>query len=118
MSLRSKISAGLLAFLPMITLAQQTFDNAGYFNSIATVFRTVVSTLLPAFIGLILLGFFYGLFIYVRGGAEDQAKGKSIMFWGALAIVVALSIYGIAGLLQTITGANQPLSSPPVQLPV
>ncbi len=116
MSIRIKIGAGLIALLPMVSLAE-TIDNT-YFESIATSFARIIELLLPAMIGLVIIGFAYGLFIYVKGGAEDQAKGKSVMFWGAIAIVVLLSIYGIASLLQRITGADEGLVAPsPIQLP-
>ena len=104
MSIRTKIGAGLVALLPMVSLAA-SFDG-DYFTGIATSFKGIIDILIPAFIGLVIVGFAYGLFIYVKGGAEDQAKGKSVMFWGAIAVVVLLSIYGIAGLLQDITGAD------------
>jgi len=61
---------------------------------------------LPAFIGLAIIGFAYGLFVYLKGGAEDKEKGKTLIFWGGLSIVVLISLYGIAGLLQTLTGAT------------
>jgi ABC-type cobalt transport system substrate-binding protein len=79
---------------------------SSYFENIAGSFKSVIATLLPAFIGLVIIGFAYGLFRYLKGGAEEKEQGKNIMIWGGLAVVVLLSIYGIAGLLQRITGAN------------
>jgi uncharacterized membrane protein YjfL (UPF0719 family) len=92
------------------------FDG-GYFEEIANSFAGIVGTLLPAFIGLVLIGFAWGLFIYLKGGAEDKEKGKSIMIWGGLAVVVLLSIYGIAGLFQNITGASGTITNAPTSLP-
>ncbi len=115
MSIRTKIGAGLVALLPMVSLAQ-IFDSSGYLgggSGLFGTFATIVGILLPAMIGLVVIGFAYGLFIYVKGGAEDQAKGKSVMFWGALAVVILLSIYGIAGLVQDITGADSGVVAPP-----
>ena len=101
MSSRFKISLGLIAFFPTITLA------ASYIEGVATSFKSVISILLPGFVGLVIIGFAYGLFIYVKSGAPaEKDKGRSIMTWGALAVVIMLSIYGIAGLLQNITGAT------------
>jgi len=79
---------------------------SSYLNSVATTFKSVINIVLPAFIGLAIIGFAYGIFIYVRGGAEKKEEGKNIIVWGGLAVVVLLSIYGIAGLLQNIFGAD------------
>lgn len=107
MSLRTKIaSAGFLALLPVLTFAQ-SFDGSGYLSGtsgIAETFSKIVKTLLPAMIGLVIIAFAYGLFVYLKGGAEDKEKGKSIMIWGSLAVIILLSIYGIAGLFQKVTG--------------
>jgi len=92
--------------------------NGSYFTGIATSFNSVIALLLPAFIGLVLIGFAYGLFIYVKSGSgEDKEKGKSIMIWGAIAVIVLLSIYGIANLLQSITGATGTVTNAPTTLP-
>lgn len=115
MSLRTKIGAGLLALSPMVTLAAETFDGE-YFEGIAESFKAIVGLLLPAFIGLAIIGFAYGLFVYLKSGAEDKEKGKSIMIWGGLAVVILLSIYGIAGLFQSITGADGNIENAPTLL--
>lgn len=114
MSLFSKIGTGLLMLAPMVTLAQ-TF-NSQYFTGIADSFTNIIATLLPAFIGLTIIGFAYGLFKYLWSGAEEKEKGKTIMIWGALAVVILLSIYGLAGLFQNITGATGNVGNVPTVL--
>ncbi len=79
---------------------------SSYFNAVATSFKSVIGVVLPAFVGLAIIGFAYGIFIYVKGGAEKKEEGRSIIVWGGLAVVVLLSIYGIAGLLQNIFGVT------------
>ncbi|MFA5023087.1 MAG: hypothetical protein WC385_00740 [Candidatus Paceibacterota bacterium] len=107
MSLRTKISsAGLVALLPVFALAQASFGGQSFFEGIADTFKNVVATLLPAFIGLAIIGFAYGLFVYLKGGAEDKEKGKSIMIWGALAVIILLSIYALANLFQSLLGVE------------
>jgi len=117
MSIRTKIGAGLVALLPVVSLATEGAFDGTYFEEMVSSFKTIVGNLIPAMIGLVIIGFAYGLFIYVKGGAEDQAKGKSVMFWGALAVVVLLSIYGIANVLQKITGAEGTISNIPSGIP-
>ena len=80
---------------------------SSYLNSLATTFKSVIGIILPAFIGLAIIGFAYGIFLYVKSGApSEKDKGRSIITWGGLAIVVLLSLYGITGLLQNIFGAD------------
>lgn len=117
MSLRSKIATGLLALAPMVTFGV-TFQGENYFKGIAETFTSIIATILPAFIGLAIIGFAYGLFKYLWSGAEDKEKGKTIMIWGALAVVILLSIYGLAGLFQSLTGATDDGSiNAPTDLP-
>jgi hypothetical protein len=105
MSSYLRIGAGLLALTPMLALGV-SWDSEAYFTGIASTISRVIATLLPAFIGLVIIGFAYGLFIYVKGGAKEQEEGKKIMIWGTLAVVILLSIYGLAGLFQNIFGAS------------
>ncbi|MFA6254081.1 MAG: hypothetical protein WC640_02365 [Candidatus Paceibacterota bacterium] len=114
MSLRVKIGAGLMALLPMTSFALG-FNNA-YFTNMSVAFKTIIGNLLPAFIGLAIIGFAYGLFVYLKGGAEDKEKGKTLMIWGGLAVVILISIYGIAGLLQDLTGATDTNITPPTTI--
>jgi hypothetical protein len=85
-NLLPKIIFSFSAFLPLTTLA------ASYLEGVAQSFKSVIAIALPGFIGLVIIGFAYGLFLYIKGGAEDKEKGKSIIIWGGLAVVVLLSI--------------------------
>jgi amino acid transporter len=103
-----RILTSLVISLPIVT-----FASSGYLEGVANTFKSVVSILLPAFTGLVIIGFAYGLFIYVKGGAKEQEEGKKIMIWGTLAVVILLSIYGITGLLQDLLGVtNQTIEVP------
>ena len=109
MSQRSKIFVGL-ALLLLLPVA--AFAATNYLENVATTIKNVVGTLLPAFIGLAIIGFAYGIFVYLKSGAEDKEQGKNMIVWGGLAVVVLISLYGLAYLLQTLTGATGDVTIP------
>lgn len=77
-----------------------------YLEGVMATFKSVVGLALPAFIGLAIIGFAYGIFVYLYGGAEEKEQGKNLIIWGGLAVIVLLSLYALAGLLQDLTGAR------------
>ena len=103
-----KILYGLLAFSPLMALAQGvgTIDTTA--KSLAGTFRSVVNILIPAFFGLAIIYFFYGVakYILAAGDPEEASKGKSIMIYGVIAIAVMISIYGLVGWLQGTLGIS------------
>lgn len=108
MSFGKKIGLTIISLSPLVTLAAD-----GYLEGVAGSIKKVVALLLPAFVGLVIIGFAYGLFVYLKSGAEDKEKGKNIMFWGGFAVVIMISLYGLAGLFQKITGATDKTVSIP-----
>ncbi|MFA5001175.1 MAG: hypothetical protein WC531_03045 [Candidatus Paceibacterota bacterium] len=98
MSIRTKIGAGLVALLPMVTLAAET--DTTYITTALDQFKTIINTLIPIVIGLTILAFFWFLFKYVRGGGEDKEGAKMGMIWCIVAIVIMFSIYGIVNVVQ------------------
>lgn len=91
-----------LFFLPLFPL--MAADN--YLVQVMTTFKSVIALALPAFIGLAIIGFASGIFVYLYGGAEEKEQGKNLIIWGGLAVIVLLSLYALAGLLQDLTGAR------------
>ncbi len=66
----------------------------------------VVATATPVVVALAVLGFFWGLMLYIfqSGDAEKRKKGLSIMIWGIVALFVMLSVFGIIKGLQSSVG--------------
>lgn len=62
----------------------------------------LVSLSLPIVLGLALLGFFWGLAMYIfHAGDESQIeKGKNIMKWGIVSLFIMVSIWGIIEFIQ------------------
>ena len=94
------VGAALVA--PFAALATTTCTSGGLCNALTTV-GTLVSTATPIVVALALLGFFWGLAIYIfnAGDEKKKAEGRSIMIWGILALFVMLSVFGIIGALQS-----------------
>ena len=104
MSLRTKIGAGLMALMPVVTLAATT--EVSYITTALNQFETIINSLIPVVIGLTILAFFWFLFKYVKGGGEDKDGAKAGMLWCIVAIAIMFSIYGLVAILQQIVGVN------------
>lgn len=67
-------------------------------------FNIVTEILIPLAFSLTLLYFFWGIFKYIKEGANsDKAveDGRRIMLWGVVGIFVAFSIWGIISFIQS-----------------
>lgn len=82
---------GALA-MPLMVSAQQVVV-------ILSRFRQILDLLIPIFITIAVLFFFWGLIEYIKGGPEDKDKGKFYMIWAVIALFVMVSIFGIIGLI-------------------
>lgn len=104
---KSKILALALALSPVMAMAQTvgTF-NGEYFTSMSTTFATIIGNLIPAFMGLGFIAFFWFLFHYITSSGEDKVKQKAGLMWSVIAIVIMISIFGLASLLQNIFGTG------------
>ena len=113
-----KFIYGLLAFGPVLALAQGTF-NGSYFISIIQTIGTIVKDLIPVMFGLAIVYFFWGMIKYIMAAGEpEKAKeGKSIMIYGVIAIAVMAALFGLVTWLTGIFGigsTNSPLNPPTV----
>lgn len=106
-----KLIYAAMAFAPVLALAQGEGGTAvGTFTNLANGFNTIISILIPAFFGLAVIYFFYGLAKYILAGASDPKAhdaGKQIMIWGLVAIAIMASLYGLINFLQRSLGVNQ-----------
>ena len=95
------------------TLAHAQVDMT-WFNSVISGIGRTISALIPAFVGLALAVFVWGLVVFIWNSGNDSAKqeGKNKMIWGVLALFVIVSIWGIIALLNVIFGVT-PTAAPP-----
>jgi hypothetical protein len=94
-----------LALAPMVTLAQAGITTT-YVDSIINALSKWISALVPILIALAVVVLFYGIVRYIWGGAEDKEKAKNLLIWGVIALAVMVSIWGLVGLLQSLTGVT------------
>jgi hypothetical protein len=77
-------------------------------KQLVVAFGSIVKLAIPLVMGIALLGFFWGLALFIFQNGDDKAveKGKNIMKWGILALFVMTSVWGIIGLLQADLGVG------------
>ncbi len=110
----SFVVAGVLAVLPLVTLAQNS--GAGVFN-ILNLFSRIVSALIPIVIGVAVLMFLLGVLKYVTAGDEDgQKEAKNTMIMGVIVLFVMVSIWGLVNILGDTLSLNK-TAPPPPQIP-
>lgn len=106
-----KFIIGALAFTPMFVFAQGNFGNV---ESLLNGLKRLVGIATPLVMGIALLGFFWGLamFIFNQGNEEKKGEGKNIMLWGIIALFVMVAVWGLVGFISnallgnTITGGD------------
>lgn len=69
--------------------------------------QNILDALIPFVITLALIYFIWGVGKFVTAKEEDEkTKARDIMIYGAIALFVIVSIWGIVGLLQQFTGVD------------
>ncbi len=93
---------GLASFAPFAAFA------AGDLKGFLTNIGVLINTATPIVVALALLGFFWGLVVYIFGSSNDdkRKKGIHIMIWGIIALFVMLSVFGIINALQSTLGVG------------
>ncbi len=92
----------------------------GLINLINTA-QTILSLLVPLFIGVAVIVFFYFLVKFITQGAESGDKRSEAikgMAFSVLALFVMVSIWGLVGLLGSFVGVNQGGNVPAPGIPV
>jgi len=105
----------LFLMVPTIAAAQGQLSQTG---NIVNNFGVILNMLLWVFATLALLVFFWGIIKYIAsaGNAEKAKEGKSIMIYGAVALFVLFSIFGIIQFLrgEFLVGPQSGLINPKV----
>jgi hypothetical protein len=102
--------AGILTMLmPIISLAQPRPGFEAFGSNFLGSLSLIINAALPVVITLALLLFLWGLvkFIMAAGNEEARASGKQIMIWGIVALFVMVTVWGLVGFLNDITGVGQ-----------
>ncbi len=91
----------------------------GTLQSLIAVVGNIIGLLASIFSTLAFVVFFYGLSIFIlNAGNEEKIKeGKNIMTWGAAALFILVTIWGIIGILQRTVGNTRGPGSVNIVLP-
>lgn len=106
----SIMSVGLLT--PMFVFAQV---NTSGLKGLLREIHGLISLVIPVLIALGVLGFMWGIVLYLFGKNKDE--GKSFMLWGIIALFVMTSVWGLVGILRGTLFSNNSDSAGQVNLP-
>lgn len=93
----------------------------GSLISLLNTAQLIVTRLVPLFIGLAVVGLFYGIVMFLwKGGDNEQEHAKYMKFMGysILAIFVMVSIWGLVGFIGSIFGIGQGGNVPTPSIPI
>jgi hypothetical protein len=99
-------SSVLLAF-PTLALAQEI--DVSYFESIINEVANLINDLLPVVMGLALLFFLWGVFVYFIYGAgneDSRETGRKFMIYALIGLVLMVAVWGIVQLIIKIFGVG------------
>lgn len=116
-NLKSKflISAGAIAgvAMPLLAFAQAVQDqcvgptgqNAGTLNYILCKISFFISSIIPILITLGVIYFIWGVIQYaIASDEEAKTRGRDMMIYGLIALLVIVSIWGLVAILQNTFG--------------
>lgn len=97
------------ALLFMPTTARAGAPDLTYVESIVVSLQELIVILIPLVIAIGLLFFIWGIvqFILASGNEEAKDAGKRRMVWGIITLFVIVSVWGLVGLLNQLTGIEQ-----------
>src|SRR3990167_1757708 len=85
--------SGLLYFAPVFVFAQGLTEFVGKISE-------VLNAIIPLIIGLALVFFLWGVFMYVtKEGAEEKDKARDVIVYGIIGLFVMLAAWGLVNVL-------------------
>jgi hypothetical protein len=107
-----KLIIPALALMPFLASAQEL----GNVSRLLTSVGTLINTALPIVVGLALLGFFWGLamFVFNAHNEEKRGEGRSIMIWGVVALFVMVAVWGLVNFVGSALNITTGTASPTI----
>ena len=99
----------LAPFVPALVSAQTVNADLSYFDDLLIAVRNIINFVIPLLIALGVLLFIWGLVTFIFSANDEEAKknGRSRMIWGIITLFVIVSIWGLVGLLNQVSGVQQ-----------
>jgi hypothetical protein len=101
-------TAAILSAAPLLAAAQTPTPaqgNLGNVTALIVSLGRIFNLLIPIFIVLAILAFFWGLIKYIQGG-KGLSEGRSIMIAGLVSLFIMVSLWGILGFIGNAIGIN------------
>lgn len=92
-----------LFVLPFVSFAQQLTNVKTLVTSVGDILKMAI----PILFTLALLGFFWGLIMFIFGAEEGKEGARKKMVWGIVALAVMSSIWGLVKFLGDAVGVGQ-----------
>ena len=107
-------TVGVVALTPLLVSSAETIVETGFVALIGEILD-ILDLVVVLIIALALVFFLWGvaLFVLNAGDPEGQSKGKSIMFWGLIALFVMVAVWGLVGFLQDALIGGDTTITPP-----
>lgn len=109
-----------LLFVPLLALGTTfQFDDGGRLEGYIDAIQDFINDIIIPFL-IVLAGFFviYGILLFIMGAGDDEKrkKGKDIILYGIIGLVVIFVLWGAVNLLVGITGlgSGEPPEAPGV----
>jgi hypothetical protein len=90
-----------------LALPLTSFAALGNISSLVTDIGNIVNQIIPIVFAIALLGFFYGLVMYIFGKEDNKDQAKKTMIWGVVALFVMASVWGLVTFIGSAVGVNQ-----------
>lgn len=110
-----KISIATVALLkPGVVHAAGAVNTSGLEGLLYSIHK-LISLTIPVLIALGVLGFMWGIVLYLFG--KNKEEGKTFMLWGIIALFVMTSVWGLVGILRGTLFGNTVDNAGNVQIP-
>ena len=107
----------LALFVGALALPLTSFAALGNISSLVTDIGNIVNQIIPILFAIALLGFFYGLVMYIFGKEDNKDQAKKTMIWGVVALFVMASVWGLVRFIGTAVGIDQGGAAPVIGIP-
>jgi len=97
----------LIFIAAALALPLTSFAALGNITGLVDDIGIIVNKVIPIVFAIGLLGFFYGLVMYIFGGEDTKVSAKKTMIWGVVALFVMASVWGLVNFLGSAVGVNR-----------